>query len=308
MSAVPLPPARLIVNPRAGGGAVGAALPELTGALEERELAFDVVEAKAFGHGAELARSALDEGVRYLVAVGGDGTVHDVVNGLFVDGQALAPELLFGVASWAASRDFARNYGLDRRPEVIARHLTRPSAMDIDVGVVRYTGTGGARAERVFLNIAQVGYGAEFARLERRMPRRLGRVGRLLTAWGSIRALERCEATVEVAQGTRRLPLTDLVVANGQFFQDGLKVALRALPDDGRFNVLAFQGQRSQVFQLTIPIFKGEHLPHPDIAEWQSPTVSVTPDCPLRVEADSVYLGSTPADFALLPRALRLKT
>jgi diacylglycerol kinase (ATP) len=299
--------ARLIVNPRAGKGGVGDALPTLTSELAANGVDVDVVETKDTGHATELARQALDEGVRYLIAAGGDGTVGDVVNGMFEGGAPVAPDAVLAVASHGTGCDFVRNFGLDRKPAMLARHLATEHTMDIDVGCVRYLDDTGAPAERLFVNLAQVGYGAEVARIGRRMPRGLGRVGSLLTAWASIRAVDRTEAAVRVAQGERMLTLVNLIVANGQWFQDGIKVAPRALPDDDRFNVLAFTGERSQVFVMTIPMFKGEHLPNPNIAEWQSKTAEVSPVEPMHVEADSVYLGRTPAEFTLLHRVLRMK-
>jgi diacylglycerol kinase (ATP) len=299
--------ARLIVNPRAGKGGVGDTVPSLTRELTANGVDFEVAETKDTGHAAELARQALDDGVRYLIVAGGDGTVNDVVNGMFERGEAVAPDAVLGVAAHGTGCDFVRNFGLDRKPEIIARHLASPHTMDIDVGRVRYLDDRGQPAERLFVNLAQVGYGAEVARIGRRMPRWLGRVGGLLTAWAGIRAVERTEAAVRVAQGERMLTLVGLIVANGQWFEDGIKVAPRALIDDERFNVLAFTGERSQMFVMRIPMYRGDHLPNPDIAEWQSPTAEVSPVQPMHVEADTVYLGQTPAEFDLLHRVLRMK-
>ena len=96
-------------------------------------------------------------------------------------------------------------------------------------------------------------------------------------------------------------------MANWQFFGGGMKFAPRALPDDGLFNVLAFTGGRSQVFTLSPKLYQGEHLPDPNIAEWQSATVSLAPADPMLVEADGELLGRTPATFAIVPRPLTIK-
>ncbi|WP_341254053.1 hypothetical protein, partial [Euzebya pacifica] len=87
----------------------------------------------------------------------------------------------------------------------------------------------------------------------------------------------------------------------------GMKVAPRALPDDGLFNVLAFTGGKAQVFTLTPKLFQGEHLPNPRIAEWQSSTASVAPEEPMLVEADGEVLGTTPASFTVVDKPLVLK-
>lgn len=303
-----LGPLRLIVNPRAGNRSVARTLPKLRAALDGRGLDHEVVETTRRGEATEAARDALASGCRYLVAVGGDGTVHEVANGMFDErGAPVEDKAVLAVAGAGSGCDFIRTFGLDRAPEVLARHFASETIMPIDVGCVDYTGFDGQPARRLFVNVAEVGYGAEVVRLAERLPRSFGRFRYLLGAWGAIRRVQRPETAVQLAHTEVSKPLVELVVANAQFFGGGMKVAPRALPDDGRFNVLVFFGQRSQVFMLTQKLYRGEHVPHPQISEYQSPTVAVDPSSPLLVEADGELLGTTPARFSLLPRALRLK-
>ena len=303
----PFGPMRLIVNPRSGRGAVAKTMPVLTEALRAQGLEFDVVETTAARHASQAATRSLRDGIRYLVAVGGDGTVHEVVNGMFDGTTPIAPDAVLGVAGAGSGCDFIRTFGLDRKPEVVARHLKGDATMDIDVGVVNYVDLAGAPAQSLFANIAEVGYGAEVVRRAERFPRWLGRVRYLLGAYAAIASAQRPETTVKVAHTETTARLVELVVANCQFFGGAMKVAPRALPDDGKFNVQIYTGQRSQVFTMTMKMFRGEHLPHPDITEYQSPTVELAPEPALLVEADGEVLGYTPASFALLERALRLK-
>ncbi|HSJ43492.1 MAG TPA: diacylglycerol kinase family protein [Euzebyales bacterium] len=300
-------PARLIVNPRAGNGNVRGVLPELTAALTEGGLEFDVVQTRTIDDGAVLAREALDAGLRYLIAVGGDGTVHYVVNGMFERRAPVAADAVLGVCGAGSGSDFVRNFGLDRPVAVVARHLLTTHTMPIDVGVIEYAGVDGQRAERLFANVAEAGYGAEVVRRAEKLPRWFGRVRYLLAAWASITAISRTPAQLSVDFTTRDLELVELVVANGQFFGGGMKVAPRAIPQDGRFSVLAFTGGRSQVFMLTTQLYAGEHLPHPQIVEYQSATCGITTEEPLLVEADGEVLGTTPARFSILKRTLYLK-
>jgi YegS/Rv2252/BmrU family lipid kinase len=302
-----LGPARLIVNPAAGNGQIGSVLPRLTAALRDGGLEFDVAATNDTADTSRLARAALDEGIRYLIAVGGDGTVHHVVNGMFEGREAVAEDAVLGVCATGTGSDFVRNFGLNRSVDVVAGHLLTEHTMAIDVGVAQYTGFDGNRAECLFANIAEVGYGAEVVRRAARLPKRLGRVRYLLAAWASMARMPRANAKFTVDFTTRTVPLVELVAANGQFFGGGMKVAPRAIPQDGRLSVLAFTGTRNQVFLLTTKLFAGEHLPHPEIVEYQSSTCTVSTDQPMLVEADGELLGTTPARFSLLKRVLQLK-
>jgi YegS/Rv2252/BmrU family lipid kinase len=298
---------RLIVNPEAGKGAVAATLAGLRKALDEHGLDHDVTETTGPGDATRAARQALEDGCLYLVAVGGDGTVHEVVNGMFDGDEPVSPRAILGVVSAGSGCDFVRTFGLNIPVERLVRHLATETIQPIDVGKVTYLDADGNHAQRLFANIGEVGYGAECVRRAARYPRRMGRFRYLFAAYGAIRAMERPETRVTLAHTEISREVVNVVAANAQFFGGGMKVAPRALPDDGRFNVQVFTGPRSQVFTLTQKIYRGEHLPNPQISEYQSPTLEVDPATPLPVEADGEYLGTTPATFSLLDKALRLK-
>ena len=301
----PFGPMRLIVNPRAGRGE--ADLTALTTELSGQGLVYDVMRTEGPGSATRLAREALDQGIRFLVAVGGDGTVHEVVNGMMADLKPVAEDAVLGVYAAGSGCDFIRTFGLNRAPDVVARHFATDHAMPIDVGVAELTGPDGQPMTRYFANIAEVGYGAEAVKRAAGYPRWLGRVRYLFAAWGAVRGVNAQQATIELEGKRVDRKLVNLVAANCQFFGGGMKVAPRALPDDGLFNVQIFHGAKSQVFQLTSKIYKGEHIPHPGISEFQSPWVSVAPEEAMLVEADGEVLGQTPVRFTLIEQALKLK-
>ena len=305
----PFGPMLLIANPRAGKGAVKGTLPDLRRELDAQGLEHDVHLTTGPGDGEAAARAALRDGRRFLVAVGGDGTIQEVVNGMLAaDGTALAEDAVFGVAQAGSGGDFPRTFGLDRDPARLAKHhLSGDATMAIDVGVATFRKPDGTAGRRYFANIAEVGWGADVVRRAARYPRWVGRPRYLIAAYAAVRAVKRQTCKVQLEKTSVTLPIVNLVVANCQFFGGGMKVAPRALPDDGVFNVQAFSGKRSQAFLLTPKIFRGEHLPHPEIAEWQSATVAVDPPQPEMVEADGELFGTTPATFSLLPQVLRLK-
>lgn len=303
-----LGPMLVIANPRAGEGS-GPIVERLVAALAPYGIAPDVAVTAGRGDATTIACEALASGVRYVVAVGGDGTVHEVVNGL-VDadtGSTRGPEPVLGIVSAGSGCDLVRTFGLDRPPEVLARHLASLHSTAIDLGRVHLTGLDGTPAVRVFANIAEVGFGGAVAMAARRLPARLGSrrytVG-IVTAWGRFR---RVGMTVTHDGGVHQGDLCNVVVANGQFFGGGLKVAPRSLPDDGRFDVQAWGGTVTDVVRAARQLRDGSHLQRHDVRAWPSATVTVTADRPVAVEADGELLGTAPATFDILPRVIRLK-
>jgi YegS/Rv2252/BmrU family lipid kinase len=284
-------------------------LSRLIEALRTQGIIPEVARTAAAGDASRIAREAVESGRRFIVAVGGDGTVHEVVNGM-VDaeqGSVRGDDPVLGVVSAGSGCDLVRTFGLDRSPEVIARHLAGPATTRIDLGRVRLTGTDGRARTCVFANIAEVGFGGAVARTARRLPARLGerryRLG-IIAAWGRFR---RVGMTIVHDGGTYEEQLCNVVVANGQFFGGGLKVAPRSLPDDGRLDIQAWGGTVTDVLRAGRQLRDGSHLQRTDVRSWQSVRVRVEADRQVAVEADGELLGTAPASFDTLHRVLAFK-
>jgi diacylglycerol kinase (ATP) len=297
----------LITNPLAGSGRSDV-LRTASATLRDHGFAHDVVETSGAGDATRLAREAVAAGRRFVVAVGGDGTVHEVVNGL-VDAETGVPHadgLVLGILSGGSGCDLARTFGFDRRPEIGVRHLMGDTVNQFDVGRVRLTGPDGQPRTVLFANIAEAGYGGLVTDLANRLPRRIGAARYGFATLAAVARFRLVETTVRLDNHELTEPLSNVVVANGQFFGGGMNVAPRALPWDGRFNVQAWTGRPIDVVRAAPALRKGTHTSRADVREWNSSTVSVDGP-PLVVEADGEVLGTTPATFDLLPGVLRIK-
>lgn len=304
----PFGPMLLIANPSAGRGR-NAVLPRVVAACQARGLEHTVALTEGPNDASRIAREAVERGVRFVVAIGGDGTVHEVVNGL-VDaetGRPRADGLVLGAIAGGSGCDFIRTFGLDRSPERSVARLEGDTVFPIDLGRVRLLGRDGAERTTLFANIAEAGYGGLVTERANRLPKVLGRSRYVVAILSAIRSFTLVRTEVAVDHTSVDEPLSNVVVANAQFFGGGLKVAPRALPDDGKFNVQLFRGEVVDVFKMTPKLRVGEHLSSPDVREYQSATVTVDADRPLVVEADGEVLGTTPARFDVLPKVLSLK-
>jgi diacylglycerol kinase (ATP) len=305
----PLGTPLLIANPVAGAGR-DPVLARLRAALDDAGVEHDVVETRGRGQATDLARRAVvEDGRTFVVAVGGDGTVHEIVNGL-VDARARTvrgQDPVLGIVSAGSGSDLVRTFGLDRRPEVLAKHLATDATTRMDLGHISLVGPDGAPIERVFANIAQAGFGGTVVQTCTHLPRRLGSARYplgIVVGWGRFR---RVETSVTVDSGQTTEPVCNVVVANGQFFGGGMQVAPHAIPSDGFFNVQSWGGKVLDVVRANKLLRTGRHLERPDMREWRSATATVDASQPLTVEADGEVLGTTPARFEVLPGILRLK-
>ena len=300
----PFGKAFVILNKRAGKGARRP--DEFERILTAAELDFDLHVTERRHHAVELARQAIDDGWTYLVAVGGDGTIHEVVNGMMGTDGPRNPEAVLGVVSAGSGADFARTFGLPDDVDHGVQHLTGDGFVDIDLGRVTFTTEGGEAAEW-FPNIAESGLGADVVKVAERLPRGMGRSRYLAGFWMTLARFKGTEGTVVCDTRTYEGRITNLVVANCQFFGGGMHVAPKATPTDGRLDVLIQIGTKADYVAAITKVFKGKHIPSPAIKEYKARRVEVTTKTPLRVEADGELLGMTPATFQLYENALRLK-
>src|SRR5947207_1365303 len=173
--ASPYGPMRMIVNPKAGRGAIGRALPRIIAAVEAEELEYQIVQTDEAGHAEQLARDAVTAGCTFVVAVGGDGTVHEVVNGMMGPDGPLAPDVVLGVVPSGSGSDFVKTFGLPPVPEDAARNLAGKNVWGaLDIARMRYRRSDGTEGSRWFVNIAEAGIGAHVVVSAAKMPRRLG--------------------------------------------------------------------------------------------------------------------------------------
>ncbi len=307
--ATPFGPPLLIANPRAGRGR-DPVLPRLQAALRERGLPHDAVVTDGPGHATELAHDAVErEGRRFVVAVGGDGTVHEVVGGVCdpATGVLRGDDPVLGIVAGGTGCDLARTFGIDRGPTQAARHLEGETTVRIDLGRATVTDRHGDRRTVIFANVAEAGYGGLVVDLANRLPRRLGTTRYAAAVLGAAWRMRTIEATVTLDHTELTEPVTNVVIANGQFFGGGMKVAPQALPDDGRFDVQVWRGRPADVLRTSSQLRLGEHIKRPEVRAWRSTTLAVDGSRPMAVEADGEVLGTTPARFDLLPGAIRLK-
>jgi YegS/Rv2252/BmrU family lipid kinase len=300
----PFGKAFVIVNRRAGKGARDADRFEKI--LTDAEVDFDLHVTERRHHAVELARQAVDDGWSYIVAVGGDGTIHEVVNGMMGAEGPRNPEATLGIVSAGSGSDFARTFGLPDDAGSGIEHLKGDGFVDIDLGRVTFTTEGGEVTEW-FPNIAEAGLGADVVKVAERLPRGMGRSRYLMGFWMTLARFKGTDGTVVCDNRTYEGRITNLVVANGQFFGGGMHVAPKATPTDGMLDVMIQIGSKADYVSTITKIYKGTHIPAPSIKTYKGRRVEVTTKAPLRVEADGELLGTTPATFVLYENALRLK-
>jgi len=301
-AADPLPfgPPFLIADP----AAARRDLTLLRRALAASGVVAEATVARPVERAGDIAARALDQGHRLLVAVGSDRLAHALLKVLVDPGGARWPDAVLGLAG-LGRQDLSATFGLPDDPHKLARHLLGGNVFLADVGRARWRGPDGTTRVGVFANTAEVGYPAE---VSARGPTGTNRTQRLAAALGGLAATRSTPARLEVDHTAVDLRLAGLIVANGQFSMGRMKVAPRALPDDGRLSVIAFQGEPLGIYARSKDLYYGLHVPHPSIREYQSRRVGVDTAEPAALVLDGWRAaGGPPVSFDVLDQVLQVK-
>lgn len=303
----------MIVNPKSQGGKLAARWPEIAETLT-RAFPYDSVHTQGTGDATRLAREALKSGAERIVAIGGDGTINEAVNGFFEDGKPIAPDASLAIVPFGTGGDLRRTLELPVDAAGAARIIAANHRRKVDVGKLQLTGHDGSPMLRMFINIASFGVSGRLDRMVNESGKKLGRVGYFTK--GVRATLTHKNQRVQLRFDGRPGDHVDVTayvvaVANGKFFGGGMKIAPDAQLDDGVFDITVV-GDLSLMQLITgfaRQVYSGAHLKTKGISVRRAKVVDAEPVDPkehVEFDVDGEHLGRLPARFEILPSALWL--
>jgi len=254
-----------------------------------------------------LAEDAARAGAALVVVVGGDGTVHEAVNGLMrVPGQQ-RPEL--ALVPRGTGDDFARALGIPTDEHRAIAIAAAGQSRLIDVGRVTYAAPNASDATAFFVSMAGTGMSGAVARRLNTTTKALGgRASSLIATLAVFRRWKNVAMAVEIDVERIEGLMEDVLVGNTEFHNGGMRLCPGASPDDGVFDVLLIKDVSKLDLARTLPkLYRGTHLPHPKAELRRGRTVSITAERPLPIELDGEQPGTTPVRFEVVPGALRVR-
>ncbi|MFN0113012.1 MAG: diacylglycerol/lipid kinase family protein [Blastocatellia bacterium] len=306
-------PMIFVINPTAARGRAGQEWKKARRELTQLGVSFKEHLTSYSGEACEATRRALLAGEACVIAVGGDGTLNEVVNGYFDEsGQPINPKAAIGLLPCGTGSDFRRSIGLKNRQEALRAIIAGKSRL-IDVVKVEVSGDDGLLHSRYSINVVSFGLGGEVVKQVNSWrnvwPRWIGGHARfVLAALKALKSYRNYTTLVDCEDGSGSLEISSnfFVVANGRFAGGGMKFAPLAEFDDGLLDVvLTDQATRWDILKELPRIRFGWHLRNPKVKWLRSGFVQITASQPLPVDVDGESAGFTPAKLTVKPAALR---
>jgi YegS/Rv2252/BmrU family lipid kinase len=297
-----------IVNPRAAGGKVLRRWSEIAAVMTARLGPVAARFTSAPGEGATLAREFLNQGCKCLVAVGGDGTINEVVNGMLDHSGRVPLGVRLGILTVGTGGDFQRTLGIPAKLEEAVEVLAGGVPVNLDVGSAKFTGHDGTAQQRYFVNVASFGMGGEVAERSRRPRRLLG--GRAAFLWATFRAFlayrgRHVSLELDGKPAEPELFVTNVAVGNGRYHGGGMHPCPTAVPNDGILEVTVIEYMK--MFELARDLrllYSGHIYVHPKVRHLRCQRLTARAKQATQIEIDGEPLGRLPLEITLLAERL----
>lgn len=282
-----------IVNPAAGKGAALRQKDKIAAVIEKiGGIEYQIKYTERPGHAADIAREGAAQGCDIIFAVGGDGTVNEVVNGL------IGTEAVLGVIPGGSGNDFIRSLNIGEDVEDIIKGAIKGGKRQVDVGIIN---------GRYFINISSIGFDAEVV-LATQKAKKLFLSGSTAYIAGLISTIFRRKAdiitmVIDGQEVTKEVLL--VAVANGKYYGGGMMAAPDAVIDDGLFDICLITNLSKLRMLYLFPRFmKGKHKDLKEVHFYRSQKVHIESQNPMPVNIDGEVLRDKSATFEIVRNAL----
>jgi len=297
-----------IVNPVSANGSTGKEWPNYEKAIRQSGVDIDYKYTEYPMHAKSLAQEAIKAGFEIILSVGGDGTMNEVLNGFFYEGELINENASLAIFSRGTGCDTIRTLGIGKDVDSIIEVLKNEKSMSIDVGLAEFVEYGGGKTQRYFLNVSDVGIGGETTyRVNNNSKALKGFLSFLVGAFATMISYKNKDFEITIDDITINERLNSIIVANGKFFGGGMKIAPMADMNDGYFDIIVIGNISKFDFIINFPkIYKGEHMSHPKLRHYKGRKIRVNARQKALIEVDGEQPGVIEAKFDILPNKIKV--
>lgn len=298
-----------IINPVAGNGKGLNDLPLISKLLRDS----GIVPISAFTehhyHAVELTVDAINRGFRKIIVIGGDGTIHEVVNGLYIQQKVAPQEVLIAVIAVGTGNDWIRMFGIPRKYSEAIKAIVAGHSFLQDVGTISYN-KASYNQSRYMANVAGVGFDAHVNRCYNHLKEK-GRKSKWLYIFSALRAVLRYNSTGVKIWIDDTLTINDIVysatIGIGKYNGGGMIQMPEAIADDGLFDVTVIRKvSRLGVLFRFKSLFNGKIYKNSMIDHYRGRRIRIESTPEISVEVDGEALGYSPFEFNMIDRGVRV--
>lgn len=298
----------IIVNPNAGKMAAKKIWPSIVRLLHDFKIDYINSFTEKRNHAKEITQKAISMGYRHFIVTGGDGTLNEVVNGMFAQNSIDPAEFTIAMIPVGTGNDWLRTHGMNSSVENSLKVINRKNLLTHDVGAVVYR-NGKKRIKRFFINAAGLGFDAHVAGMVNRDKARF-KGGRMLYVKNLLTSLFKFKSSdysIQIDKKNIEQKVYSMSIGIGKYNGGGMMQMPNAIPDDGLFDItLIGDVSRLDVIRQAKNLFDGSFVRHPKITLHKGRRIKVETNSGVTIETDGESLGAGPFEFDIFPKALKV--
>ena len=297
-----------IVNMAAGGGKTKKDWPLIVQILQREGIRYEPYFTDRRLHASIIARNKIKEGYSKIIVVGGDGTMNEVINGVFAQKRILTTEVMLGMISVGTGNDWAKTFNIPSDYESAVRTIKEQKTFIQDAGLVNYR-KNGKEWKRYFINIAGMGFGARVVERANRSKEK-GKSGPLLYFYNIFYSLIQYrskKAVIEIDGTSYNRKIFSLNVGIGKYNGGGMIQVPHAIADDGLYSITLIKkiGKLNVIANMK-KLYNGNIVNHSKVETYMAKSVQIDGSSLLKLETDGESLGHGPVRFEIIPRSVRV--
>ena len=292
----------------AGGGKTKKDWPLIAQILQREGIRYEPFFTDRRLHASIIARNKIKEGYSKIIVVGGDGTMNEVINGVFAQKRIHTTEVMLGMISVGTGNDWAKTFNIPADYEGAVRTIKQQKTFIQDAGLVNYR-KNGKEWNRYFINIAGLGFGAKVVERTNRMKEK-GKSGPMLYFYNifySLMQYRSKKAVIEIDGTSYDRKIFSLNVGIGKYNGGGMIQVPHAIADDGLYSITLIKkiGKLNVIANMK-KLYNGNIVNHSKVETYMAKSVQIDGSSLLKLETDGESLGHGPVRFEIIPRSIRI--
>ena len=298
----------VIINPNAGRLKGSRDWKKIRSLLVKHDFNFHEVFTERPGHATEISKEYIEEGYKRIIIVGGDGTLNEVINGLFLQTRYPTTEITFGMISIGTGNDWGRMLNIPHDYEEAILTIKECRTFIQDAGIVSYKNDD-ANVDRYFVNIAGLGFDAIVTKKANRLKEK-GKGGPLLyfaTIFSSLMNYKHVNAVINIDGKNYKNKIFSMNIGIGKYNGGGMMQVPGAIADDGLFDLTVINKMSKPNIILSLrKLYNGKIIRHSRVDTYTGKSISIDSDSKILLETDGESLGHTPMEFQIIPRSVQV--
>lgn len=299
----------VIVNPNAGKRKGQHDWLTIASLLTEAGIGFINIFTEHRDHAMTLARKYICKGFKHIIVVGGDGTLNEVVNGIFTQSHIQPSEITLAMIPVGTGNDWCRMYNIPSDYKAAIAAIVKGTEFIQDAGSVKYYTDMGQEKTRYFINMAGMGFDALVAKKTNRQKEqgKGGPFSYIVNIFSSLFYHKFTRTAIKLDNQSLRNDVFSMSVGICQYNGGGMKQAPNAKSDDGLFDLTIIRPiGKFKVIRNVVKLFDGSFTMLPEVSTYTSSNISIVAETPMYIEVDGESLGHSPFEFSIIPKSLRI--